>query len=560
MSAIQDETIADLQRANAELRRERDAALLEKAALAKELAERKTDFDERIEHQAATIDVLKAMSASPGDPQPVFELIVRLATERCNGIGTALREYDGQLIHHRAYHGPIPQDSELSTNFLAMFPMRPSRQTFSGRAILEKRVVHVTDIDTETELDPRVKAATPPSTVAVPLMRDDVIIGVITLSGERGGFSDNQIELLKIFAEQAVIAISSAETYRALQTRTSDLQESLEYQTATSDVLKVISRSTFDLQPVLDTVAETAAKLCDADQAAIYQREGGLVRLVANCGFPSEYEALVRGLGAFPLDLYPQKNVVPRAIREGRTVHIDDVAVLPGYGEGAIKLGKQRTSLGVPLLREGEVIGAIVLARQRVEPFIDRQTELVSTFADQAVIAIENTRLLTETREALEQQTATAELLQAINSSPGDPAPVFDAMLDKALRLCSAAFGALRTVDGDALHQVASRNLPPRYAEYWSSPVRLGPTNSVLGTAVFEQRTIQIEDMAAAESYHAGSSIAVAGVELGGVRTLVHVPLIKDNITLGVLTAFRQEVRLSPTRSFGCWKTSRPRR
>jgi two-component system, NtrC family, sensor kinase len=206
------------------------------------------------------------------------------------------------------------------------------------------------------------------------------------------------------------------------------------------------------------------------------------------------------------------------------------------------------------------VIGANVLARQRVEPFIDRQTELVSTFAGQAVIAIENTRLLTETREALEQQTATAELLQAINSSPGDPAPVFDAMLDKALRLCSAVFGALRTVDGDALHQVASRNLPPRYAEYWSSPVRLGPTNSVLGTAVFEQRTIQIEDMAAAESYHAGSSIAVAGVELGGVRTLVHVPLIKDNITLGVLTAFRQEVRLSPTRSFGCWKTSRPRR
>ena len=160
------------------------------------------------------------------------------------------------------------------------------------------------------------------------------------------------------------------------------------------------------------------------------------------------------------------------------------------------------------------------------------------------MIAIENTRLLTETREALEQQTATAELLQAINASPGDPAPVFDAMLDKALRLCGAAFGALRTVDGDTLHQVASRNLPPRYAEFWSRPLRLGPTNSVLGTAVLEQRTIQIEDMAAAESYRAGSSIAIAGVELGGVRTLVHVPLIKDNITLGVLTVFRQEVRL----------------
>ena len=176
-----------------------------------------TQQRERIEHQAATIDVLKAMSASPGDPQPVFDLIVRLATERCNGISTALREYDGQLIHHRAYYGPIQKDSEASINFLTMFPMMPSRHTFSGRAIFEKRIVHVTDIDAETEVDPRATAVTPPSTVAVPLMRDDVVIGVIAMSGERGGFSDNQVELLKTFAEQAVIAITSAETYRALR-------------------------------------------------------------------------------------------------------------------------------------------------------------------------------------------------------------------------------------------------------------------------------------------------------------------------------------------------------
>ena len=200
----------------------------------------------------------------------------------------------------------------------------------------------------------------------MPLIRDGLAIGVISVGAqEPGGFSDSQIELLKTFAEQAVIAITSAETYRALQTRTSDLQETLEYQTATSDVLKVISRSTFDLQPVLDAVAETATRLCAADQAAIYQHEGGLARLVANCGFPSEYEAFVRGLGTFPLDPY-RKNVVTRAIRERRTVHMHDVAAVPGYGEGAIRLGKQRTSIGVPLLREGEAIGAIVLARQRV--------------------------------------------------------------------------------------------------------------------------------------------------------------------------------------------------
>jgi GAF domain-containing protein len=173
----------------------------------------------------------------------------------------------------------------------------------------------------------------------------------------------------------------------------------------------------------------------------------GWGRLVANSGFPLKYEALVRGLGAFPLDQNPQ-NVVPRAIREGRTGPIHDVAVLPGYGEGAISLGKQRTSLGVPLLREGQAIGAIVLGRQRVEPFTDRQIELVSTFADQAVIAIENTRLITEQREALEQQTATAVVLHVINASSGNLAPVFEAMLEKALDLCGAAFGVLWTFDG----------------------------------------------------------------------------------------------------------------
>jgi GAF domain-containing protein len=245
--------------------------------------------------------------------------------------------------------------------------------------------------------------------------------------------------------KQAVIAITSAETYRALQARTGDLQQSLEYQTASSDVLKVISRSTFDLHPVLTMVAKTAAQLCLADQAAIYLTQGGTVQLATNFGFPPEYEASIRRRGRLPI-VSGSPSVGYRSAAEGRIVHINDVAAVPGYPETPIKLGKQRTSLGVPLLREKEVIGTIVLARQRVEPFTDRQIELVSTFADQAVIAIENTRrLMTEQREALERQTATAEVLGVINSSPGNLIPVFDAILEKAHRLCGAAKGSLVT-------------------------------------------------------------------------------------------------------------------
>ena len=229
-------------------------------------------------------------------------------------------------------------------------------------------------------------------------------------------------------------------------------------------MLKVISRSSFDLQPVLDTVVQTAARLCNADQVLLNHREANGFLLSANFGFPPEYEAAYRSRAVS----YRQDNpsVASRSVREKRLVHIHDVASVPGYPQDAINVAKQRTSLGVPLIREGEVIGTIVLARRRVEPFTERQIELVNTFADQAVIAMENTRLLTEQREALEQQTATAEVLQVINASPGNLTPVFDAMLEKAMRLCGAAFGSLYTYDGARFRSAAQRGVPAAYAEF----------------------------------------------------------------------------------------------
>jgi GAF domain-containing protein len=334
-----------------------------------------------------------------------------------------------------------------------------------GRPILTHEVVLVDDLwaDPEYALPDLARAAGWRSVMSVPILRAGLPIGAVAHARSKpGAFPAAEVELLRAFAEQAVIAITSAETYRALQARTSDLQETLEYQTAISDVLKVISQSAFDLQPVLDTVVGTAARLCEADQATIVRREGDLWRTVANIGFPPEYLAYYRSRGGsrYGPDV---PSVAARAVREKAPVHIYDAAAVPGYPASSIKLGKQRTSLGVPLLREDEVIGILVLARQRVEPFTDRQIELVSTFADQAVIAIENTRLLTEQREALEQQTATAEVLQVINANPGNLAPVFETILEKAHSLCNVAVGSLSVYVDGIVHTAAMRGFSEEY-------------------------------------------------------------------------------------------------
>src|ERR1700730_16699175 len=388
MTATFDEAAVDPQRTIAELQRQLDACRTE-------LPGRNSESGERIEHQSATIDVLKAMSASPGDPHPVFDLIVRSARDLCNTTTAGLFEFDGELVHLRSWVGREAYGTlDAVEAYERLFPMVPTRGSITCRAILDRQTVHVRDMASEPGVSAAVRDIGHKSQISLPLLRDGATIGAVSAtSGEIGGFTDSQVELLQTFAEQAVIAITSAETYRELQQRTGDLQESLEYQTATSDVLKVISGSSFDVQPVFETILETAARLCDSDIAIITNREGEAYRVAATFGGTLEYDAFMRGR----LLTADRGSVNGRAALEGQVVHVHDLAADPEFTlTESVTIGKNRTSLGVPLLREGIVVGVICLGRMRVQPFTERQIELVRTFAYQAVIALENARLLGE--------------------------------------------------------------------------------------------------------------------------------------------------------------------
>jgi GAF domain-containing protein len=314
-------------------------------------------------------------------------------------------------------------------------------------------------------------------------------------------------------------------------------------------VLKVISRSTFDLQPVLDALVETAAKLCAADMASIATREGEVYRVKANYALNPEWNALVRTLSFRP----GRDTVTGRALLERQTVQIADITTDPEYAlSAAASVGKIRTVIGVPLLREGEPTGVMQLARSRNEPFTQRQIELIRAFADQAVIAIENARLLNELRhrtidltEALEQQTATSEVLQVISSSPGELEPIFAAMLEKAVRICDANFGNIYRWDSETAHLVAAHNTPPAFAEYRRRFPHHQPNPKLgIGRMFATKETLHVTDARAAPAYiEQRDPSAVAAVELGGVRSYIAVPMLKEGELIGGFTLCRQEVR-----------------
>ena len=334
------------------------------------------------------------------------------------------------------------------------------------------------------------------------------------------------------------------------------LSEALEQQSATSEVLKVISRSAFDLQLVLDTLVESAVRLCDADHAWLFQREGEFFRWVTSFGHATDVRAQLRDYfkpRKVPVD---RGSITGRTAMEARAVHVPDVLADPEYTwSGAQKIGGYRAALGAPLLHKGTVVGVIFVAKTVPQPFTAKQIELVTTFADQAVIAIENTRLLNELRqrtddlsELLEQQTAASQVLQVISSSTGELEPVFQAILASATRTCDAKFGLLYRIENGAARIISKIGTPPAFAEYLKRGPHRPPLNRVspltpIGRIIQTRQVVHLADYRTDQSYLDRDPITVAAIELGSIRTLLVVPMIKNDALMGAIIIFRQEVR-----------------
>src|SRR5215469_11403108 len=414
------------------------------------------ELNEALDRQAATAEILRLISSSPTGVQPVFDTIVRNFVSLCGSVFGSIYTFDGELVHFAGSYGFSPKQLQA---IRTKYPVRvDDRSVLSSRAILAKAPLHIQDTESDPDYDRAHAAAVLTGRLlAVPMLRDGVPLGAIVAGWpEPGAIPKHHEDLLKVFADQAVIAIENARLLNELRQRTSDLTESLEQQTATSEVLKVISRSAFDLQTVLNTLTGSATQLCAADRGVIFLRDGDVYRVKAIYGFSPE------GV-QYAQEIRPgRSSVTGRVALEGRAIHIHDVLADPEYEPtGYQKSFGFRTNLGVPLLRDGTTIGVFALNRDKVKPFTDKQIELVTTFADQAVIAIENARLLNELRQSLEQQTTTAEILGVISKSLSDTQPVFESIVRSGVALFSEAAVCIALVDNGMVRAaaVADRDL-----------------------------------------------------------------------------------------------------
>jgi GAF domain-containing protein/DNA-binding response OmpR family regulator len=518
---------------------------IENVRLFDEVQARTREVQESLEYQTAISDVLNVISRSPNKLEPVLDAIVATASRLCQA------EYALVFrLRAGAYHVAAANNADAAfVKHAAAHPIALSRGSLIGRTALERKTVHLPDClaDPEYTFHDYQQIGGHRTMLGVPLIRDGVAVAVIDLlRNEVKPFTAKQIDLVTTFADQALIAIENVRLFEAEQQRTRELAESLEYQTATGDILRVISSSPTDVQPVFEAIAESAMRLCDGQFAFVLRFDGELMHFGASHGLSGEgleafRQALPRPLG--------EDTAAGRAMSSRAVAHIPDVLSDAAYGVlGVAEVVNYRSLLAVPLLRDGNPIGAIDVARAYAGPFSERQIMLLQTFAEQAVIAIENVRLFDEVEartrdltESLEQQTATAEVLGVISSSPGELQSVFDAMLANATRICEAKFGTLYLRDGEAFHAASLHNAPSAFAEDRKRGlIRPGP-GTALGRLIRTNQVIHIADVTTEQAYIEGDPLFVTAVKLGGYRTILAVPMLRESELVGAIVIYRQE-------------------
>ena len=513
---------------------------IENVRLFTELEVRNRDLTEALEQQTATAEILRVISGSPTDVQPVFDAIAKAATALCVAENAGVFLFDGTLIHFAAHHNWTERDLVALRE---AFPRPPGPGTVTSQAIQTRAVAHATDIAADPTYEMRGFVDEGfHAIMSVPMLRDGDPIGAISVTRrEAVPFTESQIALLKTFADQAVIAIQNVRLFKELEARNHDLTEALEQQTATSAILRVISQSQTDVQPVFDTIVQSAVELCDAVMGNLQQFDGERMHLVATHNIP--LEALKLEQSQYPRRL-DNSRAASRAVLNRAVVNIPDVLEDPDYQSDVTRGGRWRSVLSVPMLREGKSVGVITVARAATGTFAENQVDLLKTFADQAVIAVENVRLFKELQartaeltRSVEQLTALGEVSRAVSSTL-DVETVLDTVVSRARELAGADGAVIYEFDADTeqFHVRSTHGFDAQFVEAIQRiPVRMG--EGTPGRAARMREPFQVADIAVPGAYEGGLRSIILGA---GYRSALSVPLLREEEVIGTLTLTRR--------------------